>query len=55
MTNNQNEPKEIDLFELFKLIGKNIKNWIVGIIKAIIYLFVFGLKNAHWMLIFLII
>ncbi len=55
MTNNQNEPKEIDLIELFRLIGKNIKDGILGIIKTILFLFVFGIKNTHWMLIFLII
>ncbi len=55
MTNNQNESKEIDLLELFRLIGKSIKNAFLGLIKAIILLFVFGIKNAHWLLISLII
>lgn len=50
----ENEVKEIDLLELFRLIGKGIKNFFLGILKALLFLFVFGIKRAHWVALFIV-
>lgn len=51
----QNEVKEIDLLELFRLFGNGIKKLSLGIFKTIIFLFVFGLKKAHWIALFIVV
>jgi hypothetical protein len=50
----QNDVKEIDLLELFRLLGNGIKNALLAIIKAILFLFVFGIKKTHWISLFII-
>jgi len=49
------EVKEIDLLELFALIGKGIKNGVINILKAVLYLIIFGIKRAHWLILIVII
>lgn len=49
MSNTNHETKEIDLLELFNIIGKSIKNAILSIYKTIVFLISFGLKKAHWL------
>lgn len=51
----ENEVKEIDLLELFRLMGNGIKNAFLAVIKAILFLVVFGFRKAHWISIFVII
>jgi hypothetical protein len=52
MSEKNQEVKEIDLLELFSLIGKGIKNAFLGLIKAILFVIVFGVKRAHYLLLF---
>lgn len=54
MADNKNDVKEIDLLELFQLIGKGIKNGFLAIIRAILFLIVFGIKKWYWMVAFVI-
>jgi hypothetical protein len=55
MTEIKNESKEIDLLELFSLIGKGIKNGFLSILKALLFLVVFGVKQIHWLAIFTVV
>lgn len=47
MSEQKKEVKEIDLLELFNVIGRGIKNFILHILKAILFLINFGLRKAH--------
>ncbi len=55
MKDNLKEPKEIDLIDLFKVIGRVIKRGVNWIVRSILFLVIFGIRNAHWILISLII
>lgn len=54
MTSKQNDVKEIDLIELFSIIGKGIKRMIISLIKAFLFLIVFGVKRIHFLILFVI-
>lgn len=49
MATDKQDVKEIDLLELFSLIGKGIRKGIESILKSLLFLFVFGIKKAHWL------
>lgn len=55
MSDNKNEVKEIDLLELFSIMGKGIKNGFLNVFKAFLFLFVFGIKRVHFILLFVIV
>ena len=57
MSDNQkgNQSNEIDLIELFQLIGNGLKSIFLKILQAIIFLIVFGIKRIHFLLLFAII
>jgi hypothetical protein len=50
MTNTTNETNEIDLLELFRIIGNSIKSFLLSVFKGLIFLFFFGIKKVHWIL-----
>ncbi len=52
MSDVRKEAKEIDLIELFQLIGQGIKKSLVGIFKGILFLIVFGIRRTHFILLF---
>lgn len=54
MAEDKQSPKEIDLLELFSLIGKGIKNGLTNALRAILFLIVFGIKKAHFLVLFAI-
>ena len=45
---------EIDLLELFRLMGRGIRNFFKWVIDAILFLFVFGIRRIHWLVLIVI-
>lgn len=54
MSENKNEVKEIDLLELFSVIGKGIKNGFLFLLNAVLFLCVFGVQRIHFIIAFVI-
>ena len=46
------KPKEIDLLELFQIAGKGVVNFLIWIARIIIFVITFGIKKAHWLVLF---
>jgi hypothetical protein len=55
MNQQKNEPKEVDLLELFRIIGIGIKNFLLWILKSFLILIVLGIKKIHFILLAVII
>lgn len=53
-TNSNSSPQEIDLLELFQKLGTGIKNLFLGLIRAILFLIIFGIRKAHFLILFVI-
>jgi hypothetical protein len=54
MSDNKKEVKEINLLELFSVIGKGIKNGFLNILKVILFLVIFCVKRIHFILLFIV-
>ena len=52
--NKSTQPQEIDLLELFNKIGIGIKKFLLGIVRGVLFLIVFGFKKAHFLAMFAI-
>jgi hypothetical protein len=48
MSYSNHESREIDLLELFNIMGRGIKNAFLSLLKTIVFLIVFGVKLAHY-------
>ncbi|MCG8701230.1 MAG: hypothetical protein MI922_24465, partial [Bacteroidales bacterium] len=56
MSENQkgNQSNEIDLIELFKILGEGIKNIFLKLLQTLLFLVVFAIKKVHFILLFAI-